>query len=231
MFRAFTLAVTGCSLFAFSVAHADVGLVPTPVLTSAQVSASVVFDPSSFNYAYSYTVTNPAGNRGNIWNFKIDVSSNQSINDMSYNTFGLTIPMGSGRISFSDLLSRLLTLNANVSTPTPMTAAGVVPFGQDAPPGWNGGLGLDSYASFSSGDGAPTIDPGSSMGGFRLVSFGVPSIREALLIPLWMHVVDDHDAVTDSDVAAAGQIERDIIFRTATLGPSEVGYGSFAHWN
>ena len=106
----------------------------------------------------------------------------------------------------------------------------IVPFGQIAPPGWTGGLGVDSVAHFACID-APNIVPGTSLGGFQLISYGVPTIRNAQIMPFWMHIVDDHDAVPDADRIEAGKIEQDIIFHTVSLGPSGVSYGSFAHWN
>jgi len=208
-----------------------VGLIPTPVFKSAKISAEVTLDPGTGRYMYAYMVSNAAGNTGEIYQFKIDVSADQATNGMVSKTSGLTLPLGSNRIAFSYMLSRFVKLNAAVSTPTRLRTETIVPFGQAVPPGWNGGLGMDSFAYFSSGDETRTISPGSSLGGFQLTSFGVPTIRNTQIVPLWMHVVKDHDAVTEADMKAAGQIERDIIFHTVTLGASGVSYGSFAHWD
>src|SRR3989337_2309944 len=92
-----------------------VGLIPTPVLNDVLISADAVFD-SLNGYTYSYAVTNPARNTGEITNIRIDVTAGQSDNGMVGNTFGLTIPLGSNQFDFSFLLSRLLSLNATVST-------------------------------------------------------------------------------------------------------------------
>ncbi len=208
-----------------------VGLLPTPVITDAHVDADASFGSGFGRYIYSYTVSNSAKSSGEIWRFRLDVSFDQSTNGMSFNGFGFTIPQGSSLVDFNTLLFQLLSVNNAVSTSTPFQLQTIVPFGQGVPPGWNGGLGLDGYASFSSGDFTPNILPGASLGGFQLTSFGVPTIRKVQLIPFWMHIVEDHDAVTDADLAAAGQIDQDIIFGTVTLGPSGVGRGSFAHWD
>lgn len=207
------------------------GLMPTPVFKSAKIRADVTLDRGTGRYTYAYTVFNAAGNTGEVWTFKIDGSADQATNGMVSRTSGLTLPLGSNRIEFSNMLSRLVKLNARVSTPTRLRTETIVPFGQDVPPGWNGGLGMDSFARFSSSDETLNISPGSSLGGFRLISFGVPTIRDAQIVPLWMHVVKDHDAVTEADMKAAGRIERDIIFHTVTLGASGVSYGSLAHWD
>lgn len=207
-----------------------VGLLPTPVLNDVRINADAVFD-STNGYTYSYSVTNPARNTGEITNIRFDVTANQSGNGMAGNTFGLTIPLGSNRFDFSFLLSRLVSLNSSISTPGFLSQATIVPFGQNVPAGWNGGLGMGGFASFSTRGTTPGILPGASLAGFQLRSFGVPTIRKVNFIPFWMHVVDDHDAVTEADMAAAGQLEQNIVFQTVTLGVSGVSYGSFAHWD
>jgi hypothetical protein len=226
MLRIFRIVLLG---FLALVANAGaVGLMPTPVLNNAKISSDASFEQGTGRYFYVYTVTNPAGNSGEIWDFTIDVYDDIYANGMRNQTFGLTIPLGSNQVDFSVVLSNLMSVNATRSLPMPLQ---VIPFGQVVPPGWSGGLGIDSVAHFISGDDAPNIVPGTSLGGFQLYSYGVPTIRNVQIMPLWMHIVDDHDAVTDADRVAAGQIEQNIIFHTVSLGPSGVSYGSFAHWN
>lgn len=207
-----------------------VGSIPTPVLKNVGISADVDFDPAG-GYTYSYAIANPAGNTGEITQFTIDVTVGPSGNGMAGNTSGLTIPLGTRRFDFTSLLSRLQTLNAKVSTPGLAHTATIVPFGQNVPSGWNGGLGNGGYASFSAQGGKSGIRPGSGLAGFQLRSFGVPTIRKVDLIPFWMHVVENHDEVTAADMQAAGRIEQSIVFRTVTLGASAVPYGSVAHWD
>ena len=81
-----------------------VGLMPTPVLSNAKISGDVTFDQGSGKYSYAYTVANPAGNSGEIWDLTIDVSY-ASENGMRNQTFGLTIPLGSNQVDYSVLLS------------------------------------------------------------------------------------------------------------------------------
>jgi len=226
MLRLIKIYLLGCLLWVAQV-HA-VGLMPTPILVNARISAEVAFDQVAGTYTYAYTVTNPASNTGEIWDIKIDVSADGSTNGMASQTWGLTIQRLLRRVDFATELSKRVATNNRLSEPWPLQP---VPFGSNVPPGWLGGLGIDSVASFSSSDNTPNILPGSSLGGFQLISYGVPTIRNVQLIPLWMHIVDDHDAVSQADRLAAGQTERDIIFHTVTLGPAGVSYGSFAHWN
>lgn len=228
MSRLIKIFLLGCLLWVAQV-HA-VGLIPTPILTNARITAVAVFDQVAGTYTYSYTVANPASNTGEIWDIKIDVSADGSTNGMANQMGGLTIQRLLRRVDFATELSKRVATNNRLSEPWPLQPQTIVPFGQNVPPGWLGGLGIDSVASFTSGN-APNIVPGTSLGGFQLISYGVPTIRNVQLIPLWMHIVDDHDAVSQADMLAAGQIERDIIFHTVTLGPAGVSYGSFAHWN
>jgi hypothetical protein len=211
--------------FALATNIEAVGLMPTPILKNATISAEASFDQGSGLYSYTYTVTNPVGNTGEIWDFTIDVSG---ATERSWQTYDLTIQVGSGEISFGEALSMLSSANSTREIPLPLQ---VIPFGQKVPAGWTGGLGIDSVAHFASGDGSPNIVPGTSLGGFQLFSYHAPTIRNAEIMPLWMHIVDNHDNVAEADRLAAAQIEQDIIFKTVTLGPSEATIGSYAHWN
>jgi hypothetical protein len=196
-----------------------------------QISADAAFDPAVNGYAYSYSIANSASSTGEITEIRLDVTAGQSGNGMVFNTFGLAIPLGPNQLDFSFLLSRLQSLNSSISTPGFFQAATIVPFGQSVPAGWNGGLGIGGYASFSVRGGTTGILPGASLSGFQLRSFGVPTVRKVNIIPFWMHVVDNHETVTQADMAAAGQIEQSIVFQAMTLGASGVTYGSFAHWD
>lgn len=206
---------------------AAAGLLPVPTLTGAQITASAREDPVNGWFVYSYSVTNPVGNTGEIWNVKVDVLDPTS--EIQFSTGGLTIPLGAGRLGFSDLLSRI-SLAGEIS-PTPVRQHNIVPFGQNVPAGWSGGLGLDGFASFHSSDETPNIVPGSSLAGFELLSFGLPSIREAQLIPFWMYVVEDHGVSPIEEALRAGEIERSLPLSVQTLGPSGVAPGSAGHWN
>ncbi len=208
-----------------------VGLMPTPILKNARITADAAFDQVAGTYTYSYTVSNPASNTGEIWDIKIDVSADASTNGMANRTWGLTLPSGIVREDFATALSDRVATNNHLSEPWPLQVQTIVPFGANVPPGWFGDLGIDSIVSFTSDDNTPNIAPGSKLGGFQLISYGAPTIRNVQLIPLWMHIVVDHDATSEADLLAAGQVERDIIFHTVSLGPSGVSYGTFAHWN
>ena len=108
----------GCLLLATQVQA--VGLMPTPILTNAKISADAAFDQAAGTYTYAYTVANPAGNTGEIWDIKIDVSADASTNGMANNTWGLTIPWGLSRKDFATELSKRVATNNRLSEPWPL---------------------------------------------------------------------------------------------------------------
>src|SRR5580765_8478959 len=212
-------------------AHAQVGLMPVPVFRNAAIRAEASFERETGRYVCAYTAVNPAGNTGELWMFKIDVYADAATTGMVSTASGLILPLGQSRVPFGDMLSRLAKLNAKVSNPTRLRTETVVPFGQEVPPGWNGGLARDCTAVFAKGEKGQSIPPSASLGGFRLISFGVPTVRDVEIMPWWVHIVPDHDKVTGAEMQAAGRVEQDIVVRSATLGPSGVAHGSPAHWN
>ena len=212
-------------------AAAQVGLMPVPVFKDAAIRAEASFERETGRYVYAYTAVNPAGNTGELWTFKIDVYADAATNAMVSKASGFMLPIGATVIPFSDMLARMAKLNARVSNPTRLRTETVVPFGLEVPPGWSGGLARDCTASIGRLEQGQSILPGASRGGFRLISFGVPTVRDVEIMPWWMHIVPDHDKVTAAEMQAAGRVEQDIVVRSATLGPSGVAHGSPAHWN
>lgn len=200
-----------------------VGLMPVPTLGNVSVSAAAAFDPTAIRYSYRYSFQNPIINTGEIWNIKIDITQNPRFSGQLPSS-GLTIPSGNTFIPFSDMLATRepLDLPPGVS---------VVPIGQQVPPGWHGGFGKDGYARFSAGSGGSKILPGTTMSGFTLISRGVPTIREVQVVPDWVLIVDDHDAVTEAQLEQAATVEENLPFTTYTLGPSSLtAFGSDDHW-
>lgn len=200
-----------------------VGLMPVPALDNVSVNATANFDPNTVRYSYNYTFQNPGSNTGEIWNIKIDIRQNSRFSGQLPSS-GLTIPFGSSVISFSEMLTSRepLDLPPGVS---------LIPIGQQVPSGWNGGFGKDGYARFSAGTGGSRILPGEAMSGFTLISRGIPTIREVQVVPDWVLIVEDHDAVTGEQLEQAAIVEKNLPFSTYSLGPSGLtAFGSDDHW-
>ena len=200
------------------------GLIPVPALQNVLVQAQTSFDVGTQFFTYRYTITNPAGNTGQIRGIHIDITRPAN----SFLFFGsavLTIPIGGQNLFFEDFLSILAPLN-----PLPM-----VPLSLQVPSGWDGGIGASGFAAFSSGDplttGSDRIIPGQTKGGFALISAGLPTIRQIEFIPVWVFLVDSEETITPEDEQQAQAVKDSLRFMTKTLGPSAVFPGSFAHWD
>jgi len=202
-----------------------VGLIPVPTLKNVTTQASATYDPVKQWYSYHYSVGNPATNTGEIWDIKVDISRRFIGGSVRLNPNGLMLPMGASTVTFSKMLAvrEPLTLPPGQS---------VVSIGQGVPAGWAGGFGTGGYAGFHTRSNVTGIVPGSSLGGFVLISPGLPTIRKMQIVPNWMLVVPNLDDVTEAEKQQAGDIERKIIFHTHTLGPAGVtNFGGFSHWN
>src|SRR5712691_1390205 len=212
------LLIGGSTILSTSVAG-QVGDLAVPVLRRVQVPARASFDPDSQRYTYTYTVTNPSANTGEIWHLGLDVRTQTPVLGSS----GLTIPIGAaGFKTFDQEL-------ADVQPLDPSAGSVVIPFGQRAPAGWAGGLRRDGFASFFSNARANRIRPGAGLGGFEIISGGVPTIRNMEVEPYWIFV-SARDATPEQEQTAI-DTEKAIIFNILTLAPSAPMPGSYAHWN
>lgn len=209
------LAATGCGLWGTAVLAA--GLMPVPVLKDAQIRAGVGFDATTGRYTYTYTINNPANqnNTGKIWSMSLDTTHMGNVRWMD--SAGLTLPKGFATKTFDEQLDATQPLDLPFGTT-------VIPFGLQVPVDWVGGFGKNGHADFS---GPPGIIPGSSLGGFKLISPGLPAIRAAMLEPWWVHLVPDAEDVSEEEEAAGAAVEEQIRFHTVTLGPSGVFPGTY----
>ena len=203
----------------------QVGLMPVPTLQGVLAQAEASFDAGTQRYIYLLSVNNPSTNTGEISDLSIDVTTLiPKAFVPAFDSSGLTVPVGGDLIPFDEKLAKLQPLSLPAGT-------NVVPFGQRVPAGWDGGLGVDGQAAFSSRTGTPNIAPGTSLGGFELISRGMPTIRKMQVVPFWVFLVDNVEAVAPEQEAQAREVEKAIIFHTFTLGPSAHTPGTFAHWD
>ena len=206
--------------------QADVGQLPTPTLQGVQTQALVTFDPTSQVYSYTYTVTNPSSNTGQIWLITVDVTTKfpKSFTP-PFDSTGFTIPYGVSTLTFDDKVSRLSPLQL------PPSSGYLVAFGQQVPTGWSGGLSRAGLAHFASLDESPNVVPGGSITGLVLKSRGLPTIRPTQAEPFWNLVLNSEEDLTPAIEDAATQIRQSIVFQSVTLGPSGVSAGSYGHWD
>lgn len=192
-------------LTATSVRAQQIGQLPIPVFQNVQIQSQVAFDAGAGLYTYSYTISNPASNTGEIWSIDIDIT--QPTNSVNLSSQGLTI--GGDRIVVTFAEKIVDFKGSNV----PM-----VPVGISAAGGWAGGIGRRGVAGFSSGDAATNILPGQTQSGFEFITRGLPTIREIEIEPWWIYVSEG--PATKEGTKQAREIEKNITFKTKTLGPT-----------
>jgi hypothetical protein len=197
---------------------------PTPILQNVTVQTETTFDLAAQQYTYQYSIANPSSNTGQIWNVLVEVTTTipRAFGVPAFESSGLTIPTGVSLFTFDEELAKLQPMALPAGTT-------VIPFGQRVPAGWDGGLYRAGLASFSSGAPSSNIMQGKSLGGFELISRGMPTIRKIQVRPKWVLIVEGE--ATDDEKRAAGEIKRSIIFHTVCLGPSALTAGTFAHWD
>jgi hypothetical protein len=183
----------------------DTGKIPVPVFTSAGVNFEVTYNAVTGLYTYSYSISNPATNTGEIWCVDVDIS--QPKYGASLSSDGLTIPHGyitdSFNQSVADFKSKIIPM---------------IPVGMTVPTGWGGDLGANGFAGFFSRSMNPKILPGETKGGFQLISRGLPAIRSIEIQPWWIMVLDDEASEKDADIGLA--TEESLKFTTKTIGPT-----------
>lgn len=107
----------------------------------------------------------------------------------------------------------------------------MVPVGMQVPDGWIAAVGVRGIALFAARDPLHVVAPSQTMGGFALISFGPPTIRQVEFLPAWVFLVQDHDTIAPEDEQQADLVRTSLVLTTLTLGPSASLPGSFAHWN
>jgi len=199
-------------------AHAQ-GLMPIPNVSGATAMSTAALasgTADSGTYSYGYTLTNPLSATGEIWLFKVDVST---MTRWPLNP-GATFPVqgGAATAPMSDHVQLLEPFSGT-------RGSRVVLVDQRAPAGWNGGLNRQGFVQFAASDRAFSIQPGVSRTNFEVRSNQPPTIREAMLVPWWVPLYDDHDTATSEDRAAAFQVERSLPVHGYVLGPHDLPTG------
>ncbi|MBI3807422.1 MAG: hypothetical protein HY281_07900 [Nitrospirae bacterium] len=208
-------------------AQADVGLLPTPTFQGVQTQALVSKDPTTQIYTYTYTVSNPSSNTGQIWLIQVDLSTKYPKSfTPPFDSTGFTIPLGVSTAAFDDLVSIL-----SPSMKLPPSSGYLVAYGQQVPSGWGGGLSVQGFALFGALSASGEVVPGSSITGLTLQSRGVPTLVRINAQPDWKLVLNSESDDTDEVVAAAAQVSDSLTVPAVTLGPSGVSAGSYGHWD
>lgn len=219
----FTYAMGLFAMCGLSVNGYAVGLMPVPEPVEVKVKSYCTYDSASRRYHYHYSVSSGADTKGELRSLLIDVHRSPKHNRGGMDSSGLSIPLGATTSTFDE---RLADLGELLLPP----GSGIVPVGQNVPTGWSGGVGRNGFARFSTRTGTARIQPGETKDGFELISVSIPSIRDAVVKPAWVLVVEKEASQELKQLA--GEVRGRINVITQTLGPSEVsGFGTYEHWN
>lgn len=183
-----------------------------PVLRDVQVASSVSRDAGDGLFRYSYAVQNPAGNTGDVAVVEMDIS--KAAGSAALSAEGLMVERGTnaeGGMSTRSFEDEFVQKAFLMETD-------VVPVGIQAPAGWMAGLSVRGTSQWGSRSASGNIAPGQSRGGFLVASRGLPSIRDVIVHPGWMPVVDH--AVTEKDIEKFQYTWDRLAYRAKVIGPS-----------
>ncbi|GMR20155.1 MAG: hypothetical protein BMS9Abin36_0750 [Gammaproteobacteria bacterium] len=202
-------------------------VVPLPTLDNVQVDAAVVFNTGTELYEYEYTILNPDTNTGNIRSIWVSITRPKG--SVSYDTEELSLPYAATDKTYGQTRTFGYLMNDNINS------VDMIPVGVETPKGWYGSIAALGYAMFNHSSritgGVGRISPGGSLGGLRLLSRGVPTIRKIKVIPLWKYVSDTPGGITREELEESLRLREAVVFRTHSIGPSAVLIGHFRHWN
>ena len=161
-------------LFNYSYAWSDAGI--QAPLSGVQVRSIVTLDTSSKTYAFHYSIYNPTVNTSSISGLLLDIKAftgSAALSSKNFIVFHVVRPDGSQAVrSFDDEIAHF---GSQLQNP-------VVPVGiPRGPADWASGLTAQSQAHWSADEDSSVIKPGSSLVGITAISFGLPTIREAII--------------------------------------------------
>ena len=178
---------------------------PLPYLKEVPVECITSYERNQQMFYYTYNVANGVSSIGNIGTINIDVS--ETTNAVEYDTVGLRFRND----GFTEQIFR---------NDYPSVQGKIVPVGfPSSPEFWDGGISLSLEAGFD-GD-TLFIDPGHSLGGFVMMSKGLPGIRKFTASPDF----DPTQYLPDPDVYPDSAVNMDSLQGTLnyygwTIGPT-----------
>lgn len=162
--------------YSFAVCPDPDTVTTVPILSDVVVHASVVLDPKTEIYSYSYALRNGSKSTGCIWHFEIDITKPSG---------GITLSNG-GLVNYVPLMN---TLKADSPPMIPVAFPSVPMRGEH--PIWDGDISVYGTASWGSYDYANELAPGDTLSGFVMTSFGLPAIRDFKIQP--EYIAEDED--------------------------------------
>ena len=177
-----------------------------PYLKEVIVQCNVVQNLSDKMFYYAYNVSNSTESVGNIIMFDIDISRGN--NDVSFDTVGLKFRND----GFTEKIFR---------NDYPVVQGRIVPVGfPNSPKIWHGNISNYLTAGFG-GDSRRLITPGDSLGGFVMMSEGLPGLRRLTVSPRFdpTQFLPDPDEYPDS-LVNVDSLQKTLNYYGWTIGPT-----------
>ena len=178
-----------------------------PILLNVKARATVKLDPANGIYTYSYAISNPATNTGQIWSIEIDMLKPQNGSDVGRE--GIEHEPGSARI-----------IEPVAAEELAKEGKALVPVGLYSPKNWGGGPSVLGTFGWGSDDVPYRIHPGQSLSGFRMISRGLPGIRTMTIYPRMPFELLARDDDPPEEQARKDALIEEVAFKGKTVGPT-----------
>ncbi len=180
--------------------------VEPPVLSDVKIKATNELDAVSGIYSYAYSINNPSTNTGQIWSIQVEMLKPETGADVGRE--GIEHEPGAARI-IEPVVAKDLAKEGKV----------LVPVGLYSPRGWLSGPSVFGTVGWGGSD-KSLILPGNTVSGFRMISRGLPGIRDITTYPrmpfeLWAREDDPPEEQARKDA-----LEEEVAFKGKTLGPT-----------
>ncbi|MFZ3071967.1 MAG: hypothetical protein WA162_01845 [Thermodesulfobacteriota bacterium] len=172
-----------------------------PNIKDTSLKAEVIVDKDIFTYSYS--ISSGYSNTGQIWSFDIDIR----------------YPEGSIALSDEGLKNGPDDIASTNVLSLPETPK-MIPVGLWSPPDWNSGLSVVGMAGWGSDDKQYRISPGRYLTGFRIMSRGLPGIRDFRIEPKLIPPSEEEDEDEENEIAKIQAVEDKAAYHGKTLGPT-----------
>ncbi|MCX6144981.1 MAG: hypothetical protein NTZ35_17390 [Ignavibacteriales bacterium] len=182
-----------------------------PTLKDVRIHAAVDHHQNDSLYYYTFGLTNGITSKGNICGFEIDISRDPRSYDSD--TSGLRFENDG-------------FIEASFRRHFPFLKGKIIPAGLLATPGnshgftWTGHFSNDLTSGWTAD--SACIDPGHSLGGFIMVSKGLPRIRRCVVSPFFNfdRLFSRERFPTDEDMPNTDSIQNAVKFYGWTVGPT-----------
>ncbi len=202
------LGLVGVIVFISTYALAEEEL---PVLKDVGVDADISYDKSTGVYNFSYSVSNPSSNTGEVSLFRMEIAKAEGTASLSSEgLFIKKVITRKGNLLIKSFDDALAVKSAWIE-------GDVIPVGTDFPGVWSSALRISREVRWGAGHVDNAVKPGNSLKGFELYSRGIPGIRNIVVEPHWVYIFKG--SISDEETKRADEIEEKLAFYGKAVGP------------